>query len=83
MIGYVVAMRDPSWVKSRIAARILLRGVSGGLNRRDRKFARHLADDCGVTDRLINQALASVCAEKHIPVEQYHVLVQRILATRD
>jgi hypothetical protein len=83
LILYVAVMRDPFWVKSRIAARILLRGLNGGLNRRDRKFARHLANDRGVTDRLINQALACICAEKHIPLEQYHVLVQRILATRD
>ena len=76
-------MRDPSWVKSRIAARILLRGINGGLNRRDRTLARRLAADHGVTDRLINQALASICAEKRIPVEEYHVLVQRILASRN
>ena len=79
----LLLMRDPSWVKSRIAARILLRGLNGGLNGRDRVLARRLSTDRGVTDRLINQALASICAEKHIPVEQYHVLVQRILASRD
>ena len=83
MVLYVAGMRDPSWVKSRIAARILLRGVNGRLNRRDRTLARRFATDRGVTDRLINQALASICAEKQIPVEQYHGLVRRILATRD
>jgi hypothetical protein len=76
-------MRDPSWVKSRIAARILLRGVNGRLNRRDRNFARRLASDRGVTDRLIDQALASICAQKRLPLAEYHVLVQRILASRN
>src|SRR5881397_3298062 len=84
MIPYVALyMRDPSWVKSRIAARILLRGMNGLLNSRDRSFAQQLAKDPGVTDRLINQALASICAEKHIPFEEYHVVVRRILATRN
>ena len=83
MISYVAAMRDPSWVKSRIAARILLRGINGGLNQRDRRFARRLANDRGVTDRLIDQALASICAQKRIPLEEYHVLVRRILAARN
>ncbi len=80
---YVGRMRDPSWVKSRIAARILLRGINGVLNQRDRMLARRLADDRGVTDRLIDQALASICAEKRIPLEEYHVLVERILASRN
>jgi hypothetical protein len=83
LISYVALMRDPSWVKSRIAARILLRGIRGELNGRDRRLARRLANDRGVTDRLIDQALASICAEKRIPVEEYHVLVQRILAARN
>lgn len=83
IVSYAADMRDPSWVKSRIAARILLRGVNGRLNRRDRTLARRFATDRGVTDRLINQALASICAEKRIPVAEYHGLVQRILATRD
>jgi len=83
MISYVAVVRDPSWVKSRIAARILLRGINGGLNQRDRRFARRLANDRGVTDRLIDQAIASICAQKRIPLEEYHVLVQRILAARN
>jgi hypothetical protein len=76
-------MRDPSWVKSRIAARILLRGVDGRLNRRDRRFASRLAKDTGVTDRLIDQALASICAEKRLGPDYYHDVVRRILATRN
>jgi len=60
-------LRDPSWVKSRIAARILLRRHSGKLNPHDRALSGLLANDPGVTDRLIDQALASICAQKQIP----------------
>lgn len=54
---------DPSWRKSRIAARILLREEAGALTKRDRRLAKQLANDPGVTNRLIDQALAWMRAE--------------------
>ena len=58
--------RDRSWVKARIAARILLRQRTGRVLPRDCRLARRLAGDPGVTDRLIDQALACICAEQKI-----------------
>ena len=61
---------DPDWRKARLAARILLRGRAGRLTARDRRLARWLADEPGVTDRLIQQALSSLAgkaAEKARP----------------
>ena len=72
--------RDPCWVKSRIAARILLRRHGGQLTARDHRWARRLAADPGVTDRLIDQALACLCAEKRIPLQEYHAIVRATLA---
>ena len=71
--------RDPSWVKARIAARILLRERTGCVSARDARFARRLAQDAGVTDRLIDQALACLCAERGIP--NYHEILRSTLAT--
>lgn len=48
---------DRCWRKSRIAARILLRHDAGRASARDIRIARILADDRGVTSRLIDQAL--------------------------
>ena len=48
---------DTCWRKSRIAARILLREEAGTLTARDVALGRRLADDKGVTPRLIDQAL--------------------------
>jgi hypothetical protein len=78
--GYIERMRDVSWVKARIAARILLRQDSGGVTARDRRLARELAGDAAVTDRLIDQALASICAEKGLTADDYHALLRRTLA---
>jgi hypothetical protein len=72
--------RDPSWVKSRIAARILLWREAGHLHSRDYRLARRLARDPGVTDRLIDQALACLCAEKRLPLSTYHALLRATLA---
>ena len=55
---------DPGWRKSRIAARILLRQRAGSLRPRDYRLAKMLARDPDVENRLIDQALASVGAEK-------------------
>jgi|GEM_PF-7037423 len=72
-------LRDRSWVKSRIAARILLRRHRGHLLPRDRRMATQLAQDQGVTDRLIDQALACICAEKQIPRHEYQSILRAIL----
>jgi hypothetical protein len=71
--------RDSSWVKARIAARILVRRQSGRVSTRDARLAQRLAHDPGVTDRLIDQALASICAgRKGLP---YHEILRSTLAT--
>ena len=53
---------DPCWQKARIAARILVRARTRPLGPRDRRLARRLAADPGVTNRLIEQGVASVTA---------------------
>ena len=60
----ITGTMDPSWRKSRIAARILLRKRSGTLSARDIRLAARLYNDPGVTDRLIDQALASLSAPR-------------------
>lgn len=57
-------LRDLCWVKSRIGARILLRAEAGKLTARDVRFARRFGNDRGVEDRLLDQALACLRAEK-------------------
>ena len=57
-------LRDLCWVKARIGARILLRAEAGTLTARDRRWARRLAADRGVEDRLLDQALASIRVQK-------------------
>lgn len=64
-------MRDASWVKARIAARILIRKQRGQILSRDRRLARILAEDHDVTDRLIDQAIASICAQKGLDYQEY------------
>lgn len=49
---------DPYWRKARIAARILLRRERGPLSARDRRLAGRLAEDPGVTNRLVDQAVS-------------------------
>ena len=60
---------DPWWRKARIAARLLLkREEQGAWNARDQRLAARLADDPGVTNRLIDQAVHSLKARrKHGP----------------
>jgi hypothetical protein len=51
---------DPSWRKARIGARLLLKREDGvAWSPRDRRLARRLADDPGVTNRLLDQAYFS------------------------
>lgn len=64
-------MRDASWVKARIAARILIRQQRGKVLPRDKRLARILAEDDAVTDRLIDQAIASICAQKGLNYQEY------------
>ena len=47
---------DPYWHKARIAARIWLKAQTRPLSARDRRIARALLADKGVTNRLIEQA---------------------------
>ena len=51
---------DRCWRKSRIAARILLREEQGRLTARDVRLGRMLAQDAGVTSRLIDQAIYGI-----------------------
>jgi len=77
---YDFQVRDNCWVKSRIAARILLRGYHGRLVPRDRRLAAWLARDPGVSERLIDQALASICAGKGL--NDYHAVLRGTLASK-
>jgi len=50
---------DPYWRKARIAARLVLKQERGlPLTRRDRELAARFANDSGVTNRLIDQAVS-------------------------
>ncbi len=51
---------DPCWHKARIAARILLREEQGRLTERDVRIGHQLAQDVGVTARLIDQAIYGI-----------------------
>jgi hypothetical protein len=56
---------DRFWKKSRIAARILLKHERSRLSSRDRRLAHDLADDTGVTNRLIGQAIHCLRAPRN------------------
>lgn len=72
--------RDPSWVKARIGARILIRQHLGRVSSRDARMAHRIAEDVGVTDRLLDQALASLCARAIAP--HYHDVLRATLAAK-
>lgn len=56
---------DPWWRKARIAARLLLKKEAGQpWSPRDRRLATRLADDPGVTNRLVDQAVHSITARR-------------------
>src|SRR5437868_333573 len=76
----LLMLRDPSWVKSRIAARILLRRHWNCLTPRDRRLGRQLSADPDVCDRLIHQALASISAQKGLPLHEYRAILDATLA---
>jgi hypothetical protein len=54
---------DIYWRKALLAARILVRSREGRLTARDRRIAKVLGTDPGVTDRLLDQAMAVLKAE--------------------
>jgi len=58
-------LMDPYWRRARIAARIFLRKERGALTARDRRLAVRFAQDPGVTNRLVDQAIASITARKN------------------
>ncbi len=55
---------DSYWRKAKIAARILLKSQTRPLNARDRRLARQFAAEPGVSNRLLDQAVASLQGEK-------------------
>ena len=56
---------DPWWRKARIAARLLLKKEAHQKwSVRDKRLAGKLADDPGVTNRLIDQAVHSISARR-------------------
>ena len=58
-------LMDPWWRKARIAARLLLkREKNQPWTKRDRRLARQLAQDPGVTNRLIDQAIHQLDARQ-------------------
>jgi len=61
--NYSTQKPNPLWRGARIAARILRKSESGRLlSRRDRRMARELVEDEGVSNRLIDQAVACLKA---------------------
>ena len=51
-------LMDPYWRKARIAARLLIKREDGrAWSARDQRLAARLAEDPGVTNRLVQQAL--------------------------
>lgn len=51
-------LMDPCWRKARIAARLLIKREEGrSWSARDQRLARHFAEDPGVTNRLVDQAM--------------------------
>lgn len=56
---------DPWWRKARITARLLLKREEGrAWSSRDRRLAARFAEDPGVTNRLLNQAVHSITARR-------------------
>jgi hypothetical protein len=58
-------LMDPYWRKARIGARLLLKREEGkAWSARDRRLAQRLAEDSGVTNRLLDQAWHSIRARR-------------------
>ena len=63
--NYSTQKPDPYWRGAKIAARILRRKESGRvLSARDRRIARELFEDEGISNRLIDQAVACLKAPR-------------------
>jgi len=61
--SYSTQKADPYWRGALIAARILRKRESGKrLSARDRRVARELVEDVGISNRLIDQAVACLKA---------------------
>ena len=61
----VESRMDPWWRKARIAARLIHKREAGReWSARDRRLATRLAEDPGVTNRLIDQAWSSIRARR-------------------
>ena len=73
---------DPSWQKARIAARIIVKSRKKKLHARDRRLARWLADQPGVTNRLIEQGVASVQAPWRF-IQNEYIYRPRAVAASD
>jgi hypothetical protein len=69
-----IESRCRCWRKSRLAARIALRGRLGTTNARDKRLAKILVKDIEVASYLVDQGFAVLCAEKGL---NYHELVAR------
>ena len=57
---------DVYWRKAKLAALILERAKAGKLTARDRRLAASFAQDPGVSNRLIHQAVLSRSARSHV-----------------
>jgi hypothetical protein len=65
------AKTDRSWVKARIAARLILRKKSGQVfSLRDRRMGSFLKNDPAVTNQLLDQAVACRCVKVGISYEK-------------
>lgn len=76
---------DPSWHKARVAARIWLKAKQGKLlSPRDRRLARTLTADKGVTDRLIEQARTYWTADRELDKNlNWKPRVRRVVVAKD
>ena len=57
---------DPYWRKAKIGALILKRVEENRVTPGDRRIASFLLEDAGVTNRLIDQAVASLSASRQV-----------------
>jgi len=58
-------LMDPYWRKARIAARLLIKREDGKpWSARDHRLAARFAEDAGVTNRLLDQAVHSLKAQR-------------------
>lgn len=50
------------WRKALLGARLIIKARRGPVSERDRRLGRWLKEDPGVTDRLLDQAIAQITA---------------------